>query len=452
MPGRSRCAVVGAGSRARLYVGAMTGEHADVAELVAVCDVNPGRARLHADRAAAAGAPAPTCHHPDDLERMIAERGVDRVVVTSPDVTHADVAARALRAGADVVVEKPLTIDEAGCRTVATAVAETGREVVVTFNYRYAPRNAALRELVASGAVGDVTSVHFEWLLDTRHGADYFRRWHRDKASSGGLLVHKASHHFDLVNWWIDDAPTRVYARGGLRFYGAENARRRGVAHGRRDDPAAAQDPFALDLRADPELRELYLDHEGHDGYLRDQDVFGEGITIEDTLSLVVDHARGSTMTYSLTAHAPWEGYVVAVNGTRGRAELTVVERGAVAAGDVLDASAAGAGDRGAGLRPVSERLLLQQHWQPAREVAIPADAGAHGGGDARLLRDVFRGPGEDPLRRAADHVDGLRSLAVGIAGNASLASGLPVDTADLDLGLPVRGARAGSGRPGPRD
>ena len=57
-------------------------------------------------------------------------------------------------------------------------------------------------------------------MLDTKHGADYFRRWHRDKAHSGGLLVHKASHHFDLVNWWIQSAPTRVFASGGLRFYG----------------------------------------------------------------------------------------------------------------------------------------------------------------------------------------------------------------------------------------
>ena len=46
-----------------------------------------------------------------------------------------------------------------------------------------------------------------EWLLDTRHGADYFRRWHRNKNNSGGLMVHKATHHFDLVNWWMIPTP-----------------------------------------------------------------------------------------------------------------------------------------------------------------------------------------------------------------------------------------------------
>ena len=100
----------------------------------------------------------------------------------------------------------------------------------MTFNYRYAPRNSALREVIADGTIGDVTSVHFEWALDTVHGADYFRRWHRDKDSSGGLLVHKSSHHFDLVNWWLQDTPAAVHAIGGLRFYGAENAARRGLA------------------------------------------------------------------------------------------------------------------------------------------------------------------------------------------------------------------------------
>ena len=59
--------------------------------------------------------------------------------------------------------------------------------------------------------------------------ADYFRRWHRDKRNSGGLLVHKATHHFDLINFWLGSAPELVMALGGLRFYGHENAQERGV-------------------------------------------------------------------------------------------------------------------------------------------------------------------------------------------------------------------------------
>ena len=69
------------------------------------------------------------------------------------------------------------------------AVKRTGQNVRVTFNYRYAPHHTKIRELILNDTIGKVTSVHFEWLLNTRHGADYFRRWHRDKRNSGGLLV-----------------------------------------------------------------------------------------------------------------------------------------------------------------------------------------------------------------------------------------------------------------------
>jgi predicted dehydrogenase len=444
----TRYAIIGTGSRAGMYVDAILGDHADVAELVALIDRNPGRAdhyrRLIDERSPGA---SPSTWQPADLGRAIADARVDRVIVTTPDFTHAGFVARALRAGADVVVEKPLTIDEAGSRLISQAVAETGRDVVMTFNYRYAPRNSAFKRLIASGRIGIPLSIHFEWVLDTSHGADYFRRWHRDKANSGGLLIHKASHHFDLVNWWIDDVPSRVFASGGLRFYGPENARRdaRDAGYERGTSPDV-HDPFALDMSTEPRLAELYLDNESFDGYRRDQNVFGEGITIEDNLSLVVDYAGGASMSYSLNAHSPWEGYRISVNGTEGRAELDVVERGEVVLGadgrTVIDPSAVADTQQSEVIRPRGERILVQRHWQVPEVVPIEGGEGGHGGGDGILLRDVFVGPSSDPLHRAATSIDGVRAIAVGIAGNRSLETGLAVRTQDLDLGVPLARSR----------
>ncbi|UCM91402.1 Gfo/Idh/MocA family protein [Streptomyces marincola] len=439
-----RYALIGTGSRGRDYVRALCRDHRDVAELVALLDPNPARLDYYEDliRDLGTGAAGPARYGADDVERMITEQRVDRVVVTAPDHTHADVIARALRAGADVITEKPLTTDAEGTRRITEALRETGRDLVVTFNYRYSPRNSALRELIASGAVGEVTGVQFEWVLDTQHGADYFRRWHREKQNSGGLLVHKASHHFDLVNWWIDDTPHRVFASGGLRFYGAEAAARRGL--GPRPERGTTDhgggDPFLLDLRTDEALRRLYLEAEHHDGYLRDRDVFGPGITIEDNLSLVVDYAGGPTLTYALNAHSPWEGYRVAVNGTEGRAELEVVERAAVLTEAdrpaAVDPSVTGRTEGAAGdARADGERLVLQRHWEAAREIPIPPAEGGHGGGDAQLYRALFHRVPPDPLGRAADVTDGLRAVSVGIAGNRSLETGLPVLIPDLGLG-----------------
>jgi predicted dehydrogenase len=108
------------------------------------------------------------------------------------------------------------------------------------------------------------------------HGADYFRRWHRQKSNSGGLMVHKSGHHFDLVNWWLDSAPESVASMGRLAFYGREN----GVKHGwakdyvrARGSEEAKKDPFAIHIEADETYKKIYADAEGEDGYHRDQNV-----------------------------------------------------------------------------------------------------------------------------------------------------------------------------------
>jgi predicted dehydrogenase len=422
-----------------MYLDAMAGDHRDDAELVGLVEPNPGRLAVHLKWLSQAGFDVSTVvtGGPDELEQMIKETQADRVIITSPDYTHAELIVRALDARVDVVVEKPLTINPESTRQIAEAVMRTGRQVVVTHNYRYSPRNSALKEVIKSGSIGTPLSVTFEWVLDTAHGADYFRRWHRDKANSGGLLIHKASHHFDLINWLLADSPSQVYARGGVRFYGAENATARGMApHSERGTHDGVHNPWELDLRGDLRLKALYLDSESFDGYHRDQDVFGPGVTTEDNLAVIVDYDRGATLSYSLNAHAPWEGYRIYVNGDQGRAELEVVERAAVlvdAAGNVMiDPSAVPETSSRTG----GERLTLQRHWEAAQDVKIEEGAGAHGGGDALLLNDIFRGRGDDWLERSADWLDGIRAIAVGMAGNESLRTGMPVKITDLELGV----------------
>ncbi|MEV5447563.1 Gfo/Idh/MocA family oxidoreductase, partial [Streptomyces sp. NPDC052644] len=215
---RRRHALVGTGARAEMFVRALVSAHADTAELVAFADVNQTRMDAHNRWLAELGQPAVPTYPAADFATMLARERVDVVLVTSVDVTHDEYIVAALRAGCDVVTEKPMTVDAARCRRILDAVAETGRQVTVAFNYRSNPLHEQVSWLLADGAVGEIGSVHFEWLLDVRHGADYFRRWHRDKASSGGLMVHKASHHFDLVNWWLDATPVEVYAAGRLFF------------------------------------------------------------------------------------------------------------------------------------------------------------------------------------------------------------------------------------------
>jgi predicted dehydrogenase len=423
---RKRFAQVGMGARSSLYYEAIAGIFKKGNELVGFCDTNQARMDL-ANRAISkkfGALPVPTYSF-DRFDEMVRNEKPDVIIVTSIDRTHHAYIIRAMELGCDVISEKPMTIDERKCRAILEAIERTGKKLRVTFNYRYAARNSRIRELIRDGVIGEVTAVHFEWLLDTSHGADYFRRWHRDKRNSGGLLVHKATHHFDLVNFWIASRPQTVFAFGDLMFYGRENAEARGTtrfysrAHG---SIHSVGDPFALHLEKIPSLKALYLDAEQEDGYIRDQSVFGDGISIEDTMAVLVRYASGAMMSYSLTAYAPWEGFRVSFTGTRGRMEVEIVESGYVSA----------AGERSMEGVSREQRITVRPQLAAPYKVEVPVAEGGHGGGDPALLNDLFGAQAPDPLNRAASHVDGAWSILTGIAANASIRTGRPVDVERL--------------------
>ncbi|KAH8845465.1 hypothetical protein MCOR27_002011 [Pyricularia oryzae] len=427
---KKRYALVGTGGRAGFYYTAIAKTYSSTSEVVAFCDTNQTRMDYaNAQLAQLGHGPVPTYKAPGDgwsaFDTMVAETKPDEIIVTTIDRTHHTYIVRALELGCNVVTEKPMTIDGPRCREIFEAVERTGNRVRVTFNYRYAPHNTKVAELIRSGAIGTVTSVHFEWMLNTSHGADYFRRWHRDRRNSGGLLVHKSTHHFDLVNFWLRTRPATVYAQGDLRFYGRDNAEARGEtrfyarAHG---SDAARADPFALHLEDHPSLRAMYLDAEHEDAYHRDQSVFSDGISIEDTMSLLVRYRSGAVMTYSLTAYAPWEGFRVSFNGTGGRLEMEVVENSYVNAGG--EQAEEGSLER----RSIVLRRLLQK----PEEIELQDSVGAHGGGDSVLLQDLFGKPVSDEYMRAASHLDGALSILTGIAANRSIATGQVVNVDDV--------------------
>ncbi|SEQ46487.1 Oxidoreductase family, NAD-binding Rossmann fold [Lentzea xinjiangensis] len=415
---RRRYAVVGTGSRAERHVRAIAVEHAETCELVAFADVNRTRMDVHNERLAGLGVEPVPAYDAAGFRRMLDEQRVDVVVVTTVDRFHDTYIVGALDAGRDVVTEKPMTTDVPSAVKILDAVQRNDGNVTVTFNYRYNPIHEKVRALLADGAVGEIGSVHFEWLLDTRHGADYFRRWHRDKANSGGLMVHKATHHFDLLNWWVGSVPETVYAHGRLFFYGEENGKRHGYSHDER---------FTIDLERDAWLKKLYLDARHEDGYRRDQNPFAPGVSIEDDMSVLVRYASGANLTYHLTAYSPWEGYRLMVNGSRGRLELEVVENSWV--------SGQHPAVHGVSANPEQgwATLSVQRLFERREEIPLEHGGDGHGGADQRMV-DALYGPAgqQDPLGRRATHRDGVLSLLTGFAANRSFETGGPVRVADL--------------------
>lgn len=440
MTQRMRHAIVGLGGRHALYRDALLTDFADTSQLVALADINAGRLALSRQAAQDAAGLDVLGYAASDFDRMIDEARPDVVIVTTSDCHHDHYLCRAMELGCDVITEKPMTIDAKRCRRILDTQHRTGRRCTVTFNYRFAPPRTQVKDILSSGVIGEVLSVDFHWLLDLHHGADYFRRWHRSKANSGGLMVHKATHHFDLVNWWLSDVPQSVYAAGGRRFYLPATAERYHLAgRGERclDCAAAKRCPFYLDLRAEEHLKRLYLDHEAHDGYVRDQCVFSDRIDIEDSMSLVVGYRGGATMSYSLTACSPWEGYTVSFTGTQGRLEHRSRE--------VLPDP-----DRTAPGTPRTEEIdtRIFPHRQAPCDVPVWRGQGSHGGADPTMLRYLFDPTRQaaDPYLRLADQRAGAWSILVGVAANRSMATGqaVRIDKLVTDLDLPDYPPRPG--------
>lgn len=402
---KKRIAMVGTGDRGTSMWGtSIIREFNDLIEFVGLCDINPGRVET------ARQFMKVTCPAYTDFDKMMKETKPDILIVTTVDGTHHQYIVKGMEYGADIVTEKPMTIDEKKCQEILDTEKKTGKKVRVTFNYRYSPHRQKIYELLRNGAIGAVTSVDFHWYLDVFHGADYFRRWHRLRKHGGSLLVHKASHHFDLLNWWLESDPEEVFAYGSLEHYGKNNPFRHTHC---RPCPHKEKCKFYYDITKNQRRMDLYVKNEHHDGYHRDGCVWREDIDIFDKMAVQIKYANRVQVSYSLTTYSPYEGYRIAFNGKQGRLEAWIKER-----------------------QPWDEEpfdeLHLTNNFGKREIIRISNSEEGHGGGDVRLRKDIFNPDGKDPLRQAAGSRDGSLAILIGIAARNSIDTGRPVKIADL--------------------
>ncbi len=326
------------------------------------------------------------------------------------DGTHHQFIIKGLEYGTEVITEKPLTTDEFKCQAILDAEQKAGRKIKVTFNYRYSPHRQKIYELLRDDSIGKITSVDFHWYLDVYHGADYFRRWHRLRKNSGSLLVHKATHHFDLLNWWINSEPEEVFGYGKLDLYGKNNSFR--YTHCR-PCPYKEQCRFYWDISKNNQYMQLYAANEKYDGYLRDGCVWREDVDIFDQMAVQIKYANKVQVSYSLTAFSPYEGYRIAFNGTKGRLDAWIKER------QPWD-------------EPDYDEIQVTTSFGKREIFHISNNEAGHGGGDARLRRQIFNPDGNDPWRQAAGSRDGAMACLIGIGARNSIDTGKPVRIADL--------------------
>lgn len=400
-----RIAIVGCGMRCYYTFATKFQENfADRVEIVACCDVNIKRA----ERFRKVFNPAMGVYGADEFEKMLDETKPTAVLVTTVDCYHHEYIVRAMEKGCDVYSEKPVTIDEEKCRIIREAERRTGRKLTVTFNCRFMPYFAKLKELVLSGAIGKPLAVHYQYLLNTVHGGDYFKRWHRFMDKSGGMLLHKATHHFDIVNWILNDDPVSVSAQGARLYYGNDDR-----PHGERCHtcPHSETCESYQELFDTENMQELWLNAEHIDGYERDHCAFKSDTDIYDSMSVSVAYKKGTLLTYSLTMYGTQEGYNLDIVGEKGRIVLS----------NFFDTD-------GYNLNGGYKMTVYYRNGE-TQEIKLPKPKGTHSGGDDLMLEMLF---GEnvhaDPLEQCAGTFDGFKSAMIGIAANESIRTGKRVE------------------------
>jgi len=423
---KKRLALVGTGGRGNGFWGkSILENYRDHVEFVGLCDINPGRLEYAKTYI---GADCKTFLNFDD---MMKEAKPDTVIVTTVDATHHEFIIKALNYGSDVITEKPMTTDEIKCQQILDAEKKSGKKVTVGFNYRHNPHATKLKELLTNQRVGKITSVDFHWYLNVYHGADYFRRWHAFVNKGGSLWVHKATHHFDLLNWWLDSDPVEVMAFGQLDHYGKNNAFRGKTC---RDCNHTKECKFYYDITKSKENVNLYVNNERHDGYYRDSCVFRSDIDIWDKMSAQIVYANGVTVNYSLTTYSPYEGWKIAFNGFNGRIDSW--EDIPFQKADVDQAnrhSAEMTQNKDEKPESFDEIFVMDNFSRQGETIYVPKYKGGHGGGDRRMHDLIFNNAkNENPYKIMAGTRDGAMSCLIGIAARKSIAMKRSVKISEL--------------------
>jgi predicted dehydrogenase len=200
-----RLGIVGAGYMGREH--ALGFRELPGVEIVAICDQNPEAAGRLAEEIG----PGHSVRLYTNWEELVEAPDLQGVVITVPNFLHHVVAERALRAGKHVLLEKPLATTAAGARAVIRAARESGRQVQIGLVYRYSHLYNRMAEILAEGQFGTVSLL---WCKEFRASFPP-HPWFYSEEASGGALVEKNCHHFDLFNWFAGSRPKKVFAMGG---------------------------------------------------------------------------------------------------------------------------------------------------------------------------------------------------------------------------------------------
>lgn len=355
-----------------------------------------------------------------NIDVMLAEIKPAIAIIANIDCVHVDYLEKTMAAGVHTIVEKPLCVDTKQCLRVRAAVlANPDVEAVTAHNMRYSPAAQKIKEVLDSGRIGKIVSANYTEMLDIDHGASYFHRWNRTMKASGGLLIHKSSHHFDRLNWLIGSYAEEVSAHGNLLAYGAENS----IFDKEDIAPTCHQCTKTTDeCRYRCNLKspryQMHKSNLDNGGYSPDLCVFSSEIDIQDHVSVGINYKNGVHVCYTICAHSAVESERIEIEGSVARLEYEVIYNSA----PNVSKSEGSANEH-------LQNLRVIEFGKPVENIKIPEAKGGHGGADLLMCRDLFGGKKSSAK---ATLEDGIQAVLIGIAANESMRIGKVVNIQSL--------------------
>jgi predicted dehydrogenase len=386
--------IIGMGDRGISFIYNFR-EFSDIAEIAGVYDRN--RPRLE----------AVARHHNftevprhDTWESFVAGSSYDLVLVTTPDDTHPEVVCRCLKQGYDIFCDKPLSNTPEGLVQIMKTYDQTKRMFLMGFNVRYHNQSRKMKQIAQRGELGDIkvgVCVHPE------HGIRYFRRWHKFREHSVGLVIHKGCHQLDIMNWIIGSYPVEVYAQGETAvFKGDKKVEGCHVCADLVECPHARR----LGYKGARQIYESYIGPSELDGYHRNYCPIAPDVSVPDFYIVTVRYANGARASYQEIHFAG-----------RSRAHYSFF-------GDKGEMSAP-AFDGSQGIARIDRLSGEKVNYE------IPPAQGGHGGADPAMtltmINSVIQGKSLMPPPEA-----GVRSSIIGIAAMRSIAENRPVRVEEL--------------------
>ena len=213
--------LIGAGNRGCNYVRLAKENCPEKLDVVAIADPDLSRGREIIE---AYGIPEEMIF--DDWKKVLAlPKFADAAIIATQDNNHFEPACAALRAGYDLLLEKPVAPTAEECLGISDLANSLGRKVVVCHVLRYAPFFETVKHIIDSGRIGKVVNiVHTECVGNIHQSHSYVRGNWRDSKESSPMILAKSCHDLDIVQWLLGKECTRVQSFGSLSYFRPENA------------------------------------------------------------------------------------------------------------------------------------------------------------------------------------------------------------------------------------